>query len=186
MAERKNRHIIETAIILLTEASLPGKFSFHATAHAAYLINRMPSSTLDNQAPFFRLFGTEPKIHSLRVFGTAVYPYLRHYNVHKLQPRTTQCVFLGYATGYKGVIGYNCATGKCLISRDVIHDEYVYPFVPSIPPQQSSTSSSIVNTSPIIISLPSQSHPDSECAGHDLSGDEVFLSSSSEPGSDTM
>ncbi|KAI5351859.1 hypothetical protein L3X38_004750 [Prunus dulcis] len=110
-----------------------------------------------------------------------VYPYLHHYNVHKLQPRTTQCVFLGYATGYKGVIGYNCATGKCLISRDVIHDESVYPFVPSIPPQQSSISSSFVNTSPLIISLPSQSHPDSECAGHDLSGDGVFLSSSSVP-----
>ncbi|BBN67607.1 transposable element gene [Prunus dulcis] len=181
MAERKNKHIIETAITLLTEASLPGKFWFHAIAHAAYLINRMPSSTLDNQAPFFRLFGTDPKIHSLRVFGTAVYPYLRHYNVHKLQPRTTQCVFLGHATGYKGVIGYNCATGKCVITRDVIHNESVYPFVPSITPQQSSTSSSVVNTSPIIISLPSQSHPDSESAGHDLSGDGVFLSSSSVP-----
>ncbi|BBH08831.1 hypothetical protein Prudu_021147 [Prunus dulcis] len=122
MAERKNRHIIETAITMLTEASLPGKFWFHATAHAAYLINRMPSSTLDNQLP--------------------VYPYLRHYNVHKLQPRTTKCVFLGYATGYKGVIGYNCATAKCVISRDVIHDESVYPFVSPITPQQSSTSSS--------------------------------------------
>ncbi|KAI5335957.1 hypothetical protein L3X38_026091 [Prunus dulcis] len=177
MAERKNRHIIETAITVLTEASLPGKFWFHA----AYLINRMPSSTLDNQAPFFRLFGTDPQIHSLRVFVIAIYPYLRHYNVHKLQPRTPQCVFLGYATGYKGVIGYNCATGKCVISRDVIHDESVYPFVPSITPQQSSTSSSVVNTSHIIISLPSQSHPDSESAGHDLSGDGVFLSSSSVP-----
>ncbi|CAL9013250.1 unnamed protein product, partial [Prunus brigantina] len=54
-----------------------------------------------------------------------------------------RCVFLGYATGYKGVIGYNCATGKCVISRDVIHDESVYLFVPSITPQQSSISSSV-------------------------------------------
>ncbi|KAI5346452.1 hypothetical protein L3X38_014331 [Prunus dulcis] len=179
MAERKNSHIIETAITMLTEASLPGQFWFHATAHAAYLINRVPSPTLDNQAPYFRLFGKDPSIHSLRVFGTAVYPYLRHYNVHKLQPRTTKCVFLGYATGYKGVIGYNCATAKCVISRDVIHDESVYPFVSPITPQQFSTSSSGMNTSPIMISLPSQLESDS--AGPDISEGEVSVSSSSIP-----
>ncbi|KAI5313376.1 hypothetical protein L3X38_042550 [Prunus dulcis] len=139
----------------------------------------MPSSTLDNQAPYFRLFGKDPSIHSLRVFGTAVYPYLRHYNVHKLQPRTTKCVFLGYATGYKGVIGYNCATAKCVISRDVIHDESVYPFMSPITPQQSSTSSSSMNTSPIIIFLPSQLESDS--AGPDISEGGVSVSSSSIP-----
>lgn len=70
----------------------------------------MPSITLDNEALYFRLFGTAPIMHSLRIFGTVVYPYLLHSNVHKLQPRTAWCMFLGYATGYKGVICYNCST----------------------------------------------------------------------------
>lgn len=84
---------------------------FHATPHAADLINRMCIllSTLDNQAPCFRLFGIDPNLQSFRIFGIAVYPYLCHYNVHKLQPRTTQYVFVGYVAGYKGVICYNCA-----------------------------------------------------------------------------
>ncbi|KAL6269518.1 hypothetical protein ACE6H2_026429 [Prunus campanulata] len=128
LAERKNRHLIETSITLLTAAHLPSQFWFHATAHAAYLINRMPSKSLDLQSPYYRLFGLVPDITHVKVFGTAVYPYLRPYTEHKLQPRTTQCVFLGYAQGYKGVICYNPSTGKLVISRHVLHDETCHPF----------------------------------------------------------
>ncbi|BBG96882.1 hypothetical protein Prudu_005830, partial [Prunus dulcis] len=110
LAERKNRHIVDTAITLLTTAALP------------------------------------------------VYPYLRHYNVHKLQPRTTQCVFLGYSPGYKGVICYNRITAKCVISRHVLHDEAVFPFKQINPGicQQSSQFSSTASVAPIIVSLPSR------------------------------
>ncbi|KAI5312002.1 hypothetical protein L3X38_041175 [Prunus dulcis] len=158
LAERKNRHIVETAITLLTTAALPGQFWFHSAAHAVYLINRMPSSVLHHQSPYFRLFGHHPDLASLRIFGTAVYPYLRHYNVHKLQPRTTQCVFLGYSPGYKGVICYNRITAKCVISRHVLHDEAVFPFKQIHPGicQQPSQVSSTDSVAPIIVSLPSK------------------------------
>ncbi|CAL9022249.1 unnamed protein product [Prunus brigantina] len=158
LAERKNRHIIETTITLLTAAALPGQFWFHSTAHAVYLINRMPSYVLHNQSPYFRLFGHHPDLASLRIFGTAVYPYMRHYNVHKLQPRTTQCVFLGYSPGYKGVICYNRVTAKCVISRHVLHDEAVFPFKQINPGicGQSSQFSSTVSVAPVIVSLPSR------------------------------
>ena len=102
--ERKHRHIIETAITLLTAASLPHKFWYHAVAHAVFLINRMPSKTIGMVSPFQKLFNTLPEISSLKVFGSAIYPYLRPYNDHKLQPRSTQCVFLGYLSGYKGAL----------------------------------------------------------------------------------
>ncbi|CAL2250154.1 unnamed protein product [Prunus armeniaca] len=97
LAERKNRHVIDIAITLLSATSLPTKFWVHSIAHAVYLINRMPSEVVNNQSPFLKLFGHAPNVQHLRVFGTAIYPYLRCYNVHKLQPRTAQCVFMGYA-----------------------------------------------------------------------------------------
>ncbi|CAL2254016.1 unnamed protein product [Prunus armeniaca] len=128
LAERKNRHFVETAITLLTEASMPDIFWFHAMAHSAYLINRMPSKVLANQSPYFRLMQKLPDIRYLRVFGTAVYPCLRETNSHKLQPRIASCVFMGYLMGYKGVLCYNCTTHRFVISRHVIHDELVYPF----------------------------------------------------------
>ncbi|KAM1135223.1 hypothetical protein TB2_044217 [Malus domestica] len=46
LAKRKNRHIVETAITLLQQASLPSKFWFHACAITTYLINRMPTPVL--------------------------------------------------------------------------------------------------------------------------------------------
>lgn len=42
LAERKNRHIIETAVTLLGAAFLPQSFWVHACSHAIFLINRMP------------------------------------------------------------------------------------------------------------------------------------------------
>ncbi|CAL2255541.1 unnamed protein product [Prunus armeniaca] len=118
----------------------------------------MPSYVLHNQSPYFRLFGHHPDLASLRIFGTAVYPYLRHYNVHKLQLRTTQCVFLGYSPGYKGVICYNRITAKCVISRHVLHDEAIFPFKQINPGicGQSSQFSYTASMAPVIVSLPSR------------------------------
>lgn len=46
VSERKNRHVRETAVTLLQNASLPSMFWYHACALAVYLINRMPTRTL--------------------------------------------------------------------------------------------------------------------------------------------
>ncbi|CAL9026864.1 unnamed protein product [Prunus brigantina] len=45
-AERKHRHLVETAVTLLTTAALPSKYLFHALSTANYLINRMPCKSL--------------------------------------------------------------------------------------------------------------------------------------------
>lgn len=42
VAKRKNRHIVETAISLMSVASLSKPFWFHSVADSCYLINRMP------------------------------------------------------------------------------------------------------------------------------------------------
>ena len=127
-AERKHRHILETAITLLTSANLPHNFWYHSCAHAVFLINRMPCKYLSMHSPFFQLFKVQPVLHSLKKFGTTVYPYLRPYNSSKLDARTNQCVFVGYALGYKGVLCYNRAKIRLYISRHVIHDKQTFPF----------------------------------------------------------
>ncbi|KAI5319029.1 hypothetical protein L3X38_038737 [Prunus dulcis] len=157
LAERKNIHVIEIALTLLVPASLSGQFWYHAVAHAAYLINFMPSFALGNQSPFQKLFGKSPLLQHLRVFGTAVYPYVRPFNEHKLQSRTVQCVFMEYSRGYKGVICYNTTTHRFLLSRHVVHDENVFPFGNSqsaFPSSNiSSCPSSSFKTPPIVVSI---------------------------------
>ena len=59
VAERKNRHLIETARTLLLHANLPTKF-WGDVLIACYLINRMPSSVLKDNIPHTLLFPSYP------------------------------------------------------------------------------------------------------------------------------
>ena len=71
VAERKNRHLIKTARTLLIESHVPLRFGGDAVLSACYLINRMPSSSIQNQVPHSILF---PQSHLYpippRVFGS--------------------------------------------------------------------------------------------------------------------
>ncbi|KAM2192742.1 hypothetical protein ACFX1Q_028395 [Malus domestica] len=88
----------------------------------------MPTVVLHNQSPFEILFGTYPILTHLRIFGCACFPLLKPYNSTKLQAKTTKCVFLGYATKYKGYLCYHVSTKKVFVSRHVIFDEQHFPY----------------------------------------------------------
>ena len=152
LAERKHRHIIETSITLLQTASLPPSFWFFACQTAVYLINRMPSSTLQNKSSSEVLFHSIPEIHHLRVFGCSCYPLLRPYTHNKLQPRTTKCIFLGYASKYKGYICFEVNTKRVYISRHVLFDETEFPYSTLV--SKPSSMSTILPTRPTSIPVP--------------------------------
>jgi transposase InsO family protein len=60
VAERKHRHLIETARTLLISSFVPSHFWGEAISTAVYLINRQPSSKLFGKCPSEVLFGTPP------------------------------------------------------------------------------------------------------------------------------
>jgi len=97
ISERKHRHIVETGLSLLTHASLPQKFWSFAFSTAIYLINRMPSPSLEYFSPFELIFKQSPNYAKLRIFGCLCYPWLRPYSVHKLDVRSKPCIFFGYS-----------------------------------------------------------------------------------------
>ncbi|XP_042982037.1 uncharacterized protein LOC122311522 isoform X1 [Carya illinoinensis] len=143
--ERKHRHIVETGLALMAHASLPQKFwadSFHT---AVYLINRLPTPLLHHQSPFEKIFSKTPNYNMLKVFGTACWPHLWPYNRHKLDLRSTKCLFIGYSDSHKGYKCLHVQTDRIYISRDVIFDETCFPF---------STQSEIPSHTPPV-SLPS-------------------------------
>ena len=65
--ERKNRHLIETVTTLLIEFHVPVHFLGDAVLSSCYLINKMPSSSIQNQVP-----------HSIRFSQSHLYPLPPH------------------------------------------------------------------------------------------------------------
>lgn len=128
VAERKHRHLIELSLSMLFHSQVPLQYWVESFFTANYLSNLLPAAALNFKTPYQMLHQQEPDYTSLRVFGCACYPCLRPYTAHKFEPRSLQCVFLGYNAAYKG---YRCLyppTGRVYISRHAIFNEDCLPF----------------------------------------------------------
>ncbi|KAM2224509.1 hypothetical protein PS2_018300 [Malus domestica] len=116
----------------------------------------MPSSTLDHKSPFQLLHNTLPEIHHLKVFGCSCYPWLRPYTSTKLEPRTTKCVFLSYASKYKGFLCSDVSSKKVYVSRHVTFDETDFPYKSLVLKYQSVSSAPLPSLIPSPIPIPDQ------------------------------
>lgn len=128
VVERKHRHLIETTVTLLHQAGLPLKFWLEALLTAVYLTNRLPHSTLNFQVPYTLLYHVVPDYFSLKTFGCECYPWLKPYTPHKLLPKSTTCVFLGYCDTTKGYRCFDPITNKVYVSRHVKFVEPSFPY----------------------------------------------------------
>ncbi|GJT94292.1 ribonuclease H-like domain-containing protein [Tanacetum coccineum] len=146
-SERMIRTVNNMIRTLLFQAHLPPTFWVEALHMAAYLLNILPSTAINNEIPYTRLFKTTPNYADLRVFGCLCYPHL-HTN-HKLKPRATPVIFLGYPTNHCGYQCLDLNTNKIILSRNVIFDETVFPYGSMTP--HDSPSHTLLETSPNII-----------------------------------
>jgi hypothetical protein len=119
---------------LLFQASLPASYWAEALHTATHLLNRLPSKAVRHPTPHFALYGTAPSYDHLRVFGCACYPNTSATAPHKLSPRSTRCLFLGYSPDHKGYRCLDLTSHRIIISRHVIFDEDVFPLAGSTPP----------------------------------------------------
>jgi hypothetical protein len=127
-AERTFRTINNIVRSLLFQASIPPVYWADSLHTATYLLNRHPTKTLSGLTPFFALTGTNPTYSHLRVFGCACYPNLSSTAPHKLSPRSSLCVFLGYSSDHKGYRCLDLHSNRIIISRHVTFDESLFPF----------------------------------------------------------
>jgi hypothetical protein len=81
-------------------------------------------------SPYFTLHGVTPSYEHLRVFGCACYPNLSTVAAHKLAPRSTRCIFLGYSTNHKGYRCLDLTTNNIVVSQHVVFDEADFPSLP--------------------------------------------------------
>jgi hypothetical protein len=130
------------ALCLISHSSLPYTYWPYAFSTTVYLINCLPSIIRNYVSPWEILFGNSPNYKSFKIFGCACYPLLRPYNSHKFSLRSTQCIFLGYASNAKGYLCLDPNSNRLYTSRHVVFDENTFPFH-NIPPTSSPSSTSL-------------------------------------------
>nr|GEX48100.1 ribonuclease H-like domain-containing protein [Tanacetum cinerariifolium] len=125
-SERMLRTINNLIRTLLFQAHIPPSYWVEALNMTAYLLNILPSTAINNEIPFTKLYNQTPTYKHLRVFGYICYP---HVDVsHKLESRSTACIFLGYPADHRGYRCLDLASNKIIISIHVRFDEDVFPF----------------------------------------------------------
>ncbi|KAK3028614.1 hypothetical protein RJ639_039957 [Escallonia herrerae] len=131
VVERKNRHLLEVVRASLIETHLPLSYWGEALISVTYLINWVPSRTIDYQIPSQALVEAivAPVLPNLppHVFGCVAFVYLHKHQRNKLSPRALRCVFVGYAAHQKGYRCYHPPTHKLFITLDVVfHEDLMY------------------------------------------------------------
>jgi transposase InsO family protein len=157
VAERKHRHIVETARSLLLFTFVPSEFWGEVVLTAVSLINTILSSHSSGLSPFEKLYGYVPDYSSFRVFGYTCFILRPHIECSKLSSRSAIFVFLGYGEGKKGFHCFDPITQKLYVSIHVVFLEHI-PFF-CIP----STTHSLIKSDLIRI------YPFSEDSGNDTS-----------------
>nr|CAN76199.1 hypothetical protein VITISV_032532 [Vitis vinifera] len=123
-AEHKNRHLVETARILLLHSHVPFHFWGDAILIAYYLINNMPSSILHDQIPHSLIFPTQSLYFlPLRVFGCTYFVHTLTPGQDKLSAKATKCIFLGYSRLQNGYHCYYPDTHRYFLFADVTFSE---------------------------------------------------------------
>lgn len=133
IAERKNRHILETARALLTATHVPRRYWRDAVVPAVYLLNRNPSRVLNFETPLQVLAHRVPLPSVLmlppRIFGCVAYVHHHKNQRTKLDPCAIHYVFLGYAAHKKGYRCYDPIARRLYTTMDVtfLESETFFP-----------------------------------------------------------
>jgi len=118
VAERMNRTLAELMRAMLITWEVPTFLWPEAVVHAAYLRNRTHTWVLDRLTPLESWCGQRPNVSHLQEFGSPVWVLIEGQNVSKLEPKSEQHTFVGFADGPKAVRYYNRRTHQVCVSRN--------------------------------------------------------------------
>lgn len=116
--ERCLRHLIDMALPLLHQVSLPQNFWEFAVMTVVFLYNQKHSQILGNKSPVEVLMNKKPKYTSLRIFRSMCFPFLRPYHAHKLDHKPPPCIFLGYVFNSTWYLCFDPFSNEMFTSKD--------------------------------------------------------------------
>ena len=112
-----NRTLLEKVQCMLSNAGSGKEFLDKAVTYACHLINRLPSTVIEDKIPLEVWFG-QPVFDydSLHVFGYTTYFHVKE---SKLDPRAKKAIFLGFSLGIKGYRLWCPSSKKIASTKDL-------------------------------------------------------------------
>ena len=101
---------------MLSDTELGQEFWAEVVETACYLVNKSPSSALEDKTPHEVWTGEKPSLSHLRVFGCDTYVHVPKEKRSKLDNKSERCIFIGYKDGLKGYKLWNPETRKVVYS----------------------------------------------------------------------
>ncbi len=99
--------------------NLPLNYWAKAIASAKYIQNRLSTKLVFGIVLKEVWSGEKPSITNLKIFGCKAYSHIPKKRRRKLEPKSLECVFIGYIEGIKGYNLYNTKSRKVFYIRDV-------------------------------------------------------------------
>jgi hypothetical protein len=92
---------------MLSGVGLGQELCAEAVGIACYMLNRSPSSALDDKTPHGVWTGKKPSLTHLKVFDCQAYVHIPKENKSKLDKKVQNFIFIGYKDGLKGYKFWN-------------------------------------------------------------------------------
>ena len=97
-------HIVELGLTLLAKAGLPLKYWWDSFVSAVFIINRLPTPSLDQATPYYLLFQQAPYYSFFKTFGCSCYPYFVLTIEISFSSEVPSVYFLGTALTTVGIV----------------------------------------------------------------------------------
>ena len=105
ISERMNCTLIEMARAMLSDAGLPNAYWGDAILYATHILNCVPTRALDGDlTPHEAFTGNKPSVMHLRIFGCKAHVHVPDTKQRKLDAKSIECIFLGFAENRKAYI----------------------------------------------------------------------------------
>ncbi|KAK8935338.1 hypothetical protein KSP39_PZI014000 [Platanthera zijinensis] len=123
IVKRRNRTILEVARSMILHSGSPKSFWGEAITTVVYILNRLPSKSLQKTTPYEVLHGQKPSMSHLKTFGCIAFTHINKGGGDKLESKSQKCILLGYSNESKAYRLLEPNTKKITIARDVIFHE---------------------------------------------------------------
>ena len=115
VSERRNRTLLDMVRSMMSFLSLPLSFWGYAIQCALYILNVVPSKSIQ-KTPMELWNGCKPSLHHFRIMGCPAHELKG--KTRKLESRSEVCMFVGYSKETRGGNFYSPKENKTFVSTN--------------------------------------------------------------------